>query len=196
MPCVVRRLLKTRFVTTHGTFDASTVLDFWFGELSDSDRWSKGKLLDPVVREKFTDMLVAAAAGELWVWRETSQGRLAEIIVLDQFSRHIHRDTAAAFANDPVALVLAQEAVRAGADRTVDEERRQYFYMPFMHSESLQIHQSAEALFARVPANLKYAVKHRAIIERFGRYPHRNAVLGRTSTAEEIEFLKTPGSSF
>lgn len=196
MSCVVQRLLKPRFVTPQGTFEASTVLDFWFGELSDHDRWSKGKLLDPAVKEKFTGMLVAAAVGELGAWRETPQGRLAEIIVLDQFSRHIHRDTPAAFANDPVALVLAQEAVRVGADETVDEEKRQYFYMPFMHSESLKIHRSAEALFARVPANLKYAVKHRAIIERFGRYPHRNAVLGRTSTAEETEFLKTPGSSF
>ena len=95
-----------------------------------------------------------------------------------------------------MALVLAQESVRMGANTAVDEEKRQYFYMPFMHSESLRIHESASRLFAQLPGNLKYAEKHRAIIERFGRYPHRNAILGRISTPEEIAFLATPGSTF
>jgi uncharacterized protein (DUF924 family) len=177
-------------------FEFRELLYFWFGELSDSDRWSKGKLLDPIVKTRFGAFHAAAATGELWEWRTSSEGRLAEIIVLDQFSRHIYRGTSAAFASDPMALVLAQESVRVGADTAVDEEKRQYFYMPFMHSESLSIHKSASGLFAQLPSNLKYAVKHRAIIERFGRYPHRNAILGRVSTPEEIEFLKTPGSSF
>jgi uncharacterized protein (DUF924 family) len=177
-------------------FEFRELLYFWFGELSDSDRWSKGKLLDPIVKTRFGAFHAAAATGELSEWRTSSEGRLAEIIVLDQFSRHIYRGTSAAFASDPMALVLAQESVRVGADTAVDEEKRQYFYMPFMHSESLSIHESASGLFAQLPSNLKYAVKHRAIIERFGRYPHRNAILGRVSTPEEIEFLKTPGSSF
>src|ERR1700761_5142115 len=172
------------------------VLEFWFGELSDRDRWSKGKLLDPIVKSRFGEIHAAAAAGELWAWRDSPLGRLAEIIVLDQFSRHIYRDTPAAFASDAMALVLAQESVRAGADKTLDEERRQYLYMPFMHSESLKIHQAAAVLFETLPANVKYAVKHREIIERFGRYPHRNAILGRKSTPEELAFLKLPGSSF
>jgi uncharacterized protein (DUF924 family) len=174
----------------------NVVLDFWFGELSDLDRWTKGKLLDPVIRQRFSALHASAASGELWEWRTAAEGRLAEIIILDQFSRQIYRDTPAAFASDPQALALAQEGVRVGADQMFEEEKRQYFYMPFMHSESLQIHVSAEGLFAQLPRNLKYEVKHRAIIERFGRYPHRNAILGRTSTAEEIEFLQTPGSSF
>lgn len=178
------------------SFRFNDVLDFWFGELSDSDRWSKGKLLDPIIKTRFSVVHAAAVIGELWEWRESSEGRLAEIIVLDQFSRHLYRDTPGAFASDPLALVLAQESVRVGADKTVGEEKRQYFYMPFMHSESVKIHASAAVLFAQLPSNLKYAVKHRKIIERFGRYPHRNAILGRISSPDEIEFLKTPGSSF
>ena len=171
------------------------VLDFWFG-MSDSDRWSKGKLLDPIIITRFSAVHAAAAIGELWEWRGSPSGRLAEIIILDQFSRHIYRNMPEGFASDPLALVLAQESVRIGADKAVDEERRQYFYMPFMHSESTKIHASAAGLFAQLPQNLKYALKHRAIIDQFGRYPHRNAILGRVSTPEEIEFLKTPGSAF
>jgi uncharacterized protein (DUF924 family) len=178
------------------SFRFDDVLDFWFGDLSDSDRWSKGRLLDPIIKTRFDAVHAAAVIGELWQWRESLEGRLAEIIVLDQFSRHLYRDTPGAFASDPLALVLAQESVRVGAGRAVDEEKRQYFYMPFMHSESLKIHASAAGLFAEVPSNVKYAVNHRKIIERFARYPHRNAILGRVSTPEEIEFLKTPGSSF
>src|ERR1700733_8201186 len=173
----------------------SAVLDFWFG-MSDSDRWSQGKRLDPIIQTRFSAVHRAAAIGESWEWRRSPAGRLAEIIVLDQFSRHLYRNKPAAFANDPLALVLAQESVGAGADKTVDIEKRQYFYMPFMHSESAKSHASAAKLFAQLPSNVKYAERHRAIIDRFGRYPHRNAILGRVSTPEEIEFLKTPGSSF
>jgi uncharacterized protein (DUF924 family) len=181
--------------TSGDGFEPGAVLDFWFG-LSDSERWSNGKLLDPIIKAKFSGVHAAAEVGELWAWRESPEGRLAEIIVLDQFSRQIYRNSRAAFANDSVALVLAQESVRLGADKRVGEEKRQYFYMPFMHSESLKIHLSAEGLFERLPSNLKYEMQHRAIIQRFGRYPHRNAILGRISTPDEIEFLKTPGSSF
>lgn len=177
-------------------FQSHEVLDFWFGELSDSDRWSKGKLLDPVIQERFGAIHAAAVIGELWEWRTSPEGRLAEIIVLDQFSRHLYRNSPGAFAADPIALILAQESVRVGADTAVDEEKRQYFYMPFMHSESAKIHEAAAGLFVQLPSTLKFEVRHREIIQRFGRYPHRNAILGRTSTPEEIEFLKLPGSSF
>lgn len=176
--------------------EPSAVLDFWFGDLSESDRWSRATLLDPVIKVRFGLVHAAAIIGELWDWRVTATGRLAEIIVLDQFSRHLYRNTARAFASDPLALVLAQESVGVGADKAVDEERRQYFYMPFMHSESAEVHEAAAGLFAQLSETLKFELKHREIIERFGRYPHRNAILGRISTPEEIEFLKTPGSSF
>jgi uncharacterized protein (DUF924 family) len=183
-------------MTPSGEFQFQSVMEFWFGELTDSERWSKGKLLDPIVTQRFSAVHKAAVAGELWRWRESAGGRLAEIIVLDQFSRHLFRDTRAAFACDPVALVLAQEAVQARADQGLDEQERQYLYMPFMHSESLKVHEAAYPLFAQLPDTLKFEIEHRKIIERFGRYPHRNAILGRISTSEEIEFLRTPGSSF
>jgi uncharacterized protein (DUF924 family) len=187
---------KSNSKTPNHGIGFKSVLDFWYGEVSDSDRWSMGKLLDPAITERFRAVHKAAAAGELWEWRESPEGRLSEIIVLDQFSRHIFRDTPAAFASDPVALVLAQESVLAGADRAVDEQKRVFFYMPFMHSESEKVHEAASELFATVGNTLKYEVRHREIIKRFGRYPHRNAILGRISSPEEIEFLKTPGSSF
>ena len=131
-------------------------------------------------------------------WRDTPHGRLAEIIVLDQFSRNLFRNSAKAFAQDGMALVLAQEAVRSGADAALMPQERVFLYMPYMHSESAAIHQTAVELFTRngISDNLDYELKHKAIIDRFGRYPHRNAVLGRTSTPGEIAFLQEPGSSF
>ena len=124
--------------------------------------------------------------------------RLAEIIVLDQFSRNMHRGTPSAFANDAMALVLAQEAVAAAADQALNATQRSFMYLPFMHSESKLIHQSAEALYRALGQdnNLQFELRHKAIVDRFGRYPHRNAVLGRESSAEEIAFLAQPGSSF
>lgn len=172
------------------------VLHFWFGELSDEDRWAKGDALDAKVTTRFGKTLEAAASGELWQWRTTTEGRLAEIIVLDQFSRHIHRNTAAAFATDPMALALAQTAVQLGADSEVADEKRHFFYMPMMHSESLKVHDMARTLFSTLGETLKHEEAHRAIIERFGRYPHRNAILGRQSTPEELAFLQEPNSSF
>jgi uncharacterized protein (DUF924 family) len=118
--------------------------------------------------------------------------------VLDQFSRNIHRDTAQAFAQDGMALVLAQEAVAAGAHTTLPKDQVGFLLMPYMHSESRRIHAIAEQLFAQHASanNHKFELKHKAIIDRFGRYPHRNAILGRASTPEEVEFLKQPGSGF
>lgn len=122
----------------------------------------------------------------------------AEIIVLDQFSRNIFRHTPQAFAYDSMALVLAQEAIDHGASQSLNAIERSFLYLPFMHSESQRIHQIAEQLFRSngIDQNYEFELKHKAIIDRFGRYPHRNEILGRTSTAEEIEFLKQPNSSF
>jgi uncharacterized protein (DUF924 family) len=142
--------------------------------------------------------LQAAMRGELAHWRATPQGRLAEIIVLDQFSRNIYRDQPTSFAQDPQALALAQVLVASGQAITLVPEQRAFAYMPFMHSESLLIHSQAVLLFSEsgLEGNLSYERKHQAIIERFGRFPHRNAILGRASTPEEETFLQQPGSSF
>ena len=177
---------------------AQQVIEFWFGELDSKDWWRKSAELDALIAARFGDLLKQAAACELWSWRHTPSGRLAEIIVLDQFSRNIHRDQPGSFAQDPLALALAQEAVACGADQQLEARQRAFAYMPYMHSESLAVHQQALALFSD-PAlgfNLDFERKHLAIIERFGRYPHRNVLLGRNSTEEELEFLAGPGSSF
>ena len=176
----------------------SEVTRFWFEELEPAQWWKKDAALDRDIEARFVDLHRMAIAGELESWRDTPQGRLAEIIVLDQFSRNIHRDTPRAFAADGMALVLAQEAVRLKCDEQVELERRPFFFMPYMHSESRVIHVVAEELFSRPGAefNYEFELKHKAIIDRFGRYPHRNATLGRKSTAAELEFLKQPGSSF
>lgn len=139
-----------------------------------------------------------ATQGELFAWRETAQGRLAEIILLDQFSRNIYRDTPAAFAQDPIAVVLAQEAIAAEAHLQLEKPQVGFLLMPFMHSESAAIHAWAEPLFRKLgtPDTHDFELRHKAIIDRFGRYPHRNTILGRESTAEELEFLRQPGSSF
>jgi len=178
--------------------DATTVLAFWFEEIDPSRWWVKDDAFDTLIRDRFGALHASAGRCELYRWRETPPGRLAEVIVLDQFSRNIHRDTAAAFANDPLALALAQEAITAGADRALEPQRRSFLYMPFMHSESLEIHEVAMQLFETNgdQSTLEFELRHRAIIERFGRYPHRNAALGRPSSIAELDFLTEPGSSF
>jgi len=135
---------------------------------------------------------------ELSGWRKSASGRLAEIIVLDQFSRNLFRGSPLSFAYDPLALVLSQEAISVGADQLLSPVERNFIYMPFMHSESLQIHEDAVELFRRngQQGNFECELKHKVIIERFGRYPHRNEALGRASTEAELEFLQQPGSSF
>ncbi len=143
-------------------------------------------------------MHTQASQGELYTWRKTAHGRLAEIIVLDQFSRNMFRNSAKAFAQDGMALVLAQEAIAVGDDIKLNATERTFLYMPFMHSESIKIHNIAVELFTRngIQNNLDFELKHKAIIERFGRYPHRNAVLVRENTPQEFDFLNQPGSSF
>jgi len=174
------------------------VLSFWFEELQSAQWWRVDPALDALIRDRFGKLLLAARAGELADWRSTPEGRLAEIIVLDQFSRNTHRGTADAFAADDMALALAQEAVSIGADQSLLSDRRAFVYMPFMHSESLAAHERAVHLFSdpSLPEYLKAELRHKAIIDRFGRYPHRNIILGRKSTPEEETFLQEPGSSF
>lgn len=174
------------------------VLAFWFEETAPARWWSVDPAFDAEVRRRFGGLLAQAAAGECHAWRGQAKGRLAEVIVLDQFPRNIHRGTPAAFAHDSMALALAQEAVAAGALVELSAIERNFLLMPFMHSESRAIHAWAEALYREhaPPENLGFERRHKAIIDRFGRYPHRNAILGRTSTPEETAFLAEPGSSF
>lgn len=172
------------------------IIHFWFEELSEKDWWGDGARLDRPITERFAEVHAAVTAGEKWEWRKEPEGRLAEILVLDQFSRHIHRNTPGAFAQDAMALALAQEAVDLGADQDLARERRHFLYMPFMHSESLKVHDRALELFEALGIAVDFEIRHRDIIARFGRYPHRNEILGRESTPAEIEFLKQPGSSF
>lgn len=174
------------------------VLRFWFEEIQPAQWWKKDATFDALIATRFSSLHASAARCELYAWRGSAQGRLAEIIVLDQFSRNIYRDQAASFANDPFALAMAQEAITAGADRVLLSAENNFLYMPFMHSESLAIHEVALRLFENngLKSNLDFELRHKRIIEQFGRYPHRNAILGRVSTAEEIAFLKLPGSGF
>ncbi|MFM2399012.1 MAG: hypothetical protein RL341_1169, partial [Pseudomonadota bacterium] len=146
----------------------------------------------------FGELHASACKSELFAWRATPKGRLAEVIVLDQFSRNLHRGSALAFANDAMALSLAQEAVAAGADAALSQSERMFLYMPYMHSESRAIHVEAQQLFRAngEGGGIDSELRHKAIIDRFGRYPHRNAALGRESTVEELAFLQQPGSRF
>lgn len=174
------------------------ILYFWFTECSPKDWWQKSKDFDDLVKRRFLNLYEAAAAGELSHWRTTIRGRLAEIIVLDQFPRNMFRDSGRAFAADATALVLSQEAIRAPGYERLTAEEKAFLLLPFMHSESPAVHTQAVRLFDQpgLEDNLDFEHRHKAIIDRFGRYPHRNAILGRVSTPEEIAFLKEPGSSF
>jgi len=185
------------------------VLEFWFGALTSGfaadaarDRWfGGGPVFDRLIAERFGDALVDAAAGKLCAMTETPHGRLAFILITDQFSRQIHRGTAQAFATDPLALAAAHTGIQRGDDRILAFDERTFFYLPFEHAEGLADQNVAVTMFTQLcdatPADnrhltadtLRYAQAHRDIIARFGRFPHRNAVLGRTSTAAEMEFL-------
>ncbi len=196
--------------------DQNAVLDFWFGAEPDdgvvAERqaplwWSKDPGADATIRARFGNLIEAAGAGEL-DWVGTPAGRLAHILVADQFSRVIHRGTPLAFALDPLARRLCREGIEHGDDRRLRAIERVFFYLPFEHSEELADQERSVELYRRLAADveaslrpvfegyLEYAVRHREIVARFGRFPHRNAVLGRVSTAEETAFLTEPGSSF
>jgi uncharacterized protein (DUF924 family) len=174
------------------------ILKFWFEESTSSQWFVRDDAFDATIRERFLDTHNAAFKGELWHWRKTPQGRVAEVIVLDQFSRNLFRNDPRAFACDAMALALAQEAIDRHEDEKLPSQQRRFLYMPFMHSESATMHEVAMQLFISIADEhtLKYEKLHKKVIDQFGRYPHRNAVLARESTAEEIEFLKQPDSAF
>lgn len=174
------------------------VIDFWFEEIEPALWWKKDDGFDALLVERFSETHARACRCELFEWRSEPEGRLAEIIILDQFSRNMFRDSALAFANDAMSLTLSQEAIACGADKALTPVQKSFLYMPFMHSESIRIHEVAVELYRKngTQGNLDFELKHKKIIENFGRYPHRNKALGRQSTAEEVEFLTQPGSSF
>jgi uncharacterized protein (DUF924 family) len=182
------------------------VLDFWFGSKgqlqSARDLWfRKSAATDSEIRDRFGASIELALGGALDSWRRDLQGRRALILLLDQFTRNVYRDTPRAFAGDPAALALARAMVAGGEDRSCDPYERWFIYLPFEHSESLADQDDSVRLFRALaddglPSALDWAERHREVIRRFGRFPHRNAILGRVSSAEELEFLRQPGSSF
>lgn len=206
------------------TETAASIRRFWFGADLDADGgerddaavaaaqspmwWRKAPETDRAIRERFATALARAAAGELDTWAATPRGRLALILLTDQFPRNIHRDTAQAFAYDGLARAWCVDGLAQGADRTLRPIERVFFYLPLEHSESLADQERAVALFralaeqadaasrATFDGYLDYAERHRDIIARFGRFPHRNRLLGRPSTEAETAFLREPGSSF
>jgi uncharacterized protein (DUF924 family) len=195
----------------------SSVLSFWFGELDSEGRasqettarwWKKDETFDQEIRERFGTLhseLVRAVYGD---WLATPRGRLAAVIVLDQFSRNLFRGSARSFAGDAQALEIATQGIVQGSDRALAFDERACFYMPFVHSEKLDDQERGIELFTafrnelegakreRIDDYIQSAERHRDIVKRFGRFPHRNGLLGRASTPEETEFLKQPGSSF
>ena len=182
--------------TTRHTFEQ--ILHFWFTEITPEQWWRVDATFDAAIAERFGALHTAAHLGELYEWRREPRGRLAEIIILDQFSRNMYRGTARAFASDAAALALAQEAFAGGHDAALSQVERVFAYLPYMHSESRIVHVQAERLYAAIglQSNLDFELRHKAIIDRFGRYPHRNEALGRQSTSDELQFLSEPGSRF
>lgn len=174
------------------------IIEFWFSELKPSQWWHKDVAFDAMIKTRFGQLHDQAKSGELFHWRDTALGSLAEIIVLDQFSRNIYRDQPESFLYDPLALALAQSSINKGFDKDLPQTERSFMYLPFMHSESVRIHEEAIKLYEALgnKANLAFEIKHKEIIDRFGRYPHRNTILGRVSSDDEIAFLKQPNSSF
>ncbi len=191
---------------------AADVLSFWFGPngpegpVSDDIRarwWRKSDAFDDEIRQRFGDVHARACAGELDDWCETPRGRLALVIVLDQFSRNLHRGDPRSWAQDPVAQRHCVALIDAGGDRDLPPEGRAFLYMPLMHAEDRELQARSVAVFDALGrehphlAGLQnYALQHAAIVDRFGHFPHRNATLGRESTDEERAFLEQPGSSF
>ncbi|UTW44702.1 DUF924 domain-containing protein [bacterium SCSIO 12696] len=196
--------------------DYQQVLDFWFGDGADAEIasrqsslwWGKNPEVDCQIKRQFEGDLQALVDGQQPQWLESPQGRLAAIVVLDQFSRNMYRDSGQSFSQDGLALALCIEGIDRGVDKKLSPIQRVFFYMPLEHAESMDMQNLSVTAFERLHSEVpetdqklfagfvEFAEKHRVIIERFGRYPHRNKLLGRESTAEEVEFLKQPGSRF
>lgn len=176
------------------------ILDFWFLPLTDPEHskarkfwWNSTPEIDAEIRRRFGALLDKAVAGELDAWRKSPDGALALILLCDQFSRNMHRRTARAFAGDAKALATARYALARNYPAAYSNDMRVFFFMPFQHSEDLGDQDFCCTLFASLgdDTNQKYATEHRNIVARYGRFPHRNEVLGRVSTAEELDYLKT-----
>lgn len=179
--------------------DAQNILDFWFKETSPEQWYKKDDAFDASLRQKFGDMVERGLAKKLDNWADTSDGCLALIILLDQITRNIFRDTPKAFAGDAHALALSKKAHKKGWIKdAAQESHRQFFLMPMMHAEDLAVQDASLPLFKSLVSEMthEHAIKHRDIIAQFGHFPHRNAILGRASSKTEIAFLKQPGSSF
>lgn len=186
------------------------VLDFWFAPPGDPEHnrtravwFKKDDAFDAEVRTRFGAAIELALAGALAGWRATADGAVAEIVVLDQFTRNAFRNTARAFVGDASALTAARALVASGADRALPGVRRQFVYLPFEHGEDLATQEESLRLFRKLAQDdpaladlVAWAERHHAVVARFGRFPHRNGLLGRTSTPEEEAFLREPGSSF
>ncbi len=175
------------------------ILDFWFDTQNQLLWFEKSESLDAAIRERFAHTCEQAATGVLDHWQQTPEGALALIILLDQFPRNLYRDCARTFATDGNALAIAKTVVAKGLDyKLASMLFRKFIYMPYMHSEDLEVQEAGIRLFEKSGDTYSrdYAILHRDIIVRFGRFPHRNDILERESTDEEIEFLKEPGSSF
>jgi uncharacterized protein (DUF924 family) len=195
------------------------LLSFWFGPPDQTPeargkRWfMRDAVLDEEIRARYGALAEAAAAGQLAGWLDNPRGSLALVVLLDQFSRNLYRDSPRAFAQDPQALAITRAALGRGHERALSWLERYMLLMPFMHAEDVAVQRESVAVFEELLAEaiaagasasdlaalttaLDFARRHAAIVERFGRYPHRNAVLGRPSTDEELEFLRQPGSSF
>lgn len=184
------------------------VLEFWFSPQARPLWFEKDKAFDDQVRARFGEAIHAAQQGALDAWQQSAEGTLALLLLLDQFSRNVYRGQAKAFLGDARARAIADAAIAKGFDRHFDYQRRRFFYLPFEHGETLADQQRAIRLFeqavdeaapaerAEAMEQLDYAHRHRVIIERFGRFPHRNAALGRPSTEAEIAFLQEKDSSF
>lgn len=172
---------------------AKDILDFWFSPEVSQNWFNRSDELDARIRLKFTEAHAKADAGELDSWLDTPQGALAVIILLDQFSRNMFRGSPKSFASDKKALKIAKDALAKGFDKSLNDQEKQFLYLPFMHSENMADQDQSVALYEKLgnATALDFAHQHRDIIAKFGRYPHRNAVLARASTAEELEFLKT-----
>lgn len=178
--------------------EAQAVLDFWFGELTSEQHFAKEDALDATIRERFAtlhDVLLATGAAG---WRNDPDSLLAAVIVLDQFSRNIHRGTDQAFAGDTLALALTMQAIDKGWDRDMPPERAAFLYMPLMHAENPEAQRLCIQKMAAIGLDeqVRYAMDHAVVIEQFGRFPSRNAALGRDSTAEEQVYLSQPGAGW
>jgi uncharacterized protein (DUF924 family) len=184
---------------------ATDVLLFWFGPppLASRDVWfRKDAAFDATIRGRFLEAIAAARAGAFGDWCVEPRGALARVILLDQFTRNVFRNTPDAFSGDQRALATADDAIAKGFDRALEPLERTFLYLPFEHSEDKAMQERSLELFAALakerddPSLFEWAERHATIVRRFGRFPHRNAILGRASTPEEIAFLQTPGSAF